>query len=222
MLVPARIILAATAIAAACTVLASAADASPDNSLACELVSITKMEQVFGLPHEKARPIATSPTAASPNDHTVTGSDEVECDVLTYRIFPSPAVLLPITHSIGEPNVPAGIGYVIVTTNVRDDTNAGDNGKYWDPDKFFGTSLIAATALRHQFGGGTVSGLAKYAGQENSAGMWIGNKNHALGLWEIGGGVISIDVVAAGGTAPAKLVALANLIVPKFTPFAGS
>lgn len=207
----------AVAVAVACVFLPETAAASPDNELACELVSLAKAEKAFSLPNARSEAKATSPTAAGPNNHTVEGSDQSECDVYLYRTFPSPAVLISLVHNADKPNVPTGIGSVIVTTNVRDDSNAGDNGEHWDPDAYFGRTLIVEAALQHKFGGGNVA-LPKYGGDRDGA--WIGNQNHAIGIWEIGDGVITINVLASGGTAPARLVALAKLLVPKFAPFA--
>jgi hypothetical protein len=213
-----RSALAAVIFIASCIVI-SAAGAEPDNTLACELVSLAKVEQVFGLPHAVIRPKATSPTAPSPNNHTVAGSDQSECDVYAYGAVPSAAELAGMVRSAANPNVPVGIGSVIVTTNVRDDTTAGDNGAHWDPENYVGHMLQFDTILKHKLHGEWI-GVPKY-GSDRFA-MWIGNKNHAVGIWQIGGGVITINVLAAGGTAPTKLIALAKLFVPKFAPFAGS
>ena len=214
-----RVVLAVVMVFVCCVLGASASWAAPDDGLACELVSLSAVEKTFGLPHAVFRLKATSPTASEPNNHTVDGSDQSECDVYVYGASPTVAELAGIVHSPGRPNVPAGIGSVIVTTNVRDDTNAGDSGARWKPFTFFSRLAQAEWGdLMLEFGGKAIS-VPNYGGYEDSG--WIGNTNHAVGIWQVGGGVITINVFAAGGTAPSKLGALAKIIVPKFVPFAG-
>jgi len=209
------LVLAALALVAGCLVLPALAG-EPDDHLACELVSVAKMEAVFGLPHVMTRSKAESPTATSPNDHTVAGSDLSECDVFAYATMPSPAVLLALSRAPGKPNVPSGLGSVTVTTNVRDHTQGGD-GESWNALQEMVIQNGAVGSLIKEFGGGKLKLSGAPAG---GAAFWIGNKNHAVGRWKVGDGLITINVLAAGGTAPAKLLAVAKLLVPKFAPFA--
>lgn len=202
--------IAAAAILAAAVAAPSTA-AGPNDQLACALVSHTKLRQIFGLPKVKQALAVTSPTATEPAyQHTVDGSDESDCALTLFRTSLSPAVLKKLAASPGKISVPPGVGAVSITTNVRDP----DQGNPWNADDFFGTAFSSANYLVKQFGGGALS-LPSFGASVDHE-VWIGNKNHALGMWETKDSVIRINVVAGNGAAPAKLLAVAKLAVPTF------
>ena len=111
-------------------------------------------------------------------------------------------------------------------TDVRDTTppsnGHGWGGEHWNVSNYYATLIKVASGLRSRYGGGFISGGPTKYGGGNSYAIWIGNRDHAVGIWRVGDGTFQIEVNASGGTGPAKLLSLAYLVVYKFAPFAQS
>lgn len=208
------------AAAAVLAVVATGASASPgpNDQLACALVSHAQLVHVFGLPKVEQHLTVTSPTSSQPGyQHTVEGSDQSDCVLYVFRTKPSAATLAKLARSPGNLKPPPGLAMVDITTNVRDSDPNGD-GDTWDADTFFGDAFTAMNGLAKHFGGAHFS--VPSFGTSSDWSVWIGNKNHAVAMWETKDSIIRLNVVVGGRVAPAKLVAVAKIAVPAFASLA--
>ncbi|HEY5052913.1 MAG TPA: hypothetical protein VII45_05830 [Solirubrobacterales bacterium] len=190
--------------------------ASPDNSLACELVAQSVVKKALGVTHVTSHAAAVSPTAPSPEDHTVNGADQSECQFFGYNQKPSNALLKQL-RSAKKP-VPAGLGNVVVTTEVRDD-EVGGEGENWDPTVAALTWAKGLATDRKVLGGAsfTSPSFASFLHRTD----WLGNKDRNVGFYEVGDGgdasAIVVLTVNSADPSHATYKALAKKIVPAFT-----
>jgi hypothetical protein len=213
-----RLALAAALLLCVSAAASARTSAGPNDQLACALVSHAELVHVFGLPKVEQHLTVTSPTSTQPGyQHTVDGSDQSDCSLYVFRKKPSSATLKKLARSPGKLDPPPGIALVLITTNVRDPDSNGDGGT-WDADNFFGETFTAMNSLVKHFGGGHFS--VPSFGTSSGWSAWIGNKNHAVGMWETKDSVVQVNVVVGGGAAPAKVVAVAKIAVPVFASLA--
>jgi hypothetical protein len=195
------------------------AAAEPDNSLACELIAGSVVKKQLGVKHVQSQASADSPTATGPRDeqHTVNGADRTECLFDGYDHKASKGELKAL-HNANKP-MPAGFGFLAISTYVRDDMPAGD-GENWDPTVAGIEQAAALKSAKQTFGGADFAEPGFGAFLHKAA--WIGNKDRTSGFYEVGdggsaGAVITLSVNVPGGKGPAKFLALAKKIVPNFT-----
>jgi len=202
---------------AAVSVLAgsSVASSSPNNQLACELVSQSYLRGLLSVADSQRRQSSESPTSPSPDDHTVgPGSDESSCDTFGWTgKKPSLSVLRKlVVPGSSRYEVPRGLGVATVTTYVPD---PGTEGQQWDADVFFGQLQIAATSVRHQLGGKFIKVPADGASDRFS--LTLGHYgDFAEGVWQKGDSIVMLQVGVPNGRGAAKLRTLAARVVPKF------
>ncbi len=190
--------------------------AAPNNSLACELVAQSVIQKALAVTHVTVHSSAVSPTAPSPENHTVDGADQSECQFFGYTQKPSQAQLKQL-RSAKKP-VPAGLGDVIVTTEVRD-TEPGGEGESWNPTTAALTWAQGLKIDRKSLGGAGFASpsFASFLHKTD----WLGNKDRNAGFYEVGDGgnasaIIVLNVNSADPT-HATYKALAKKIVPAFT-----
>jgi hypothetical protein len=195
---------------------AAVAIATPDDSLACEMIAGSTVKKALSVSHIHFSSSATSPTAPSPEDHTIDGGDQSVCEFFGYDHKPSKAELKQLRKA--KQPVPSGFGSVVVTTEVRDDEPGGE-GENWDPTVAALTWAKGLTIARKALGGAGFSSSSFGSFLHRSD--WIGNQDRTAGFYEVGDGgdasaVIVLNVNSADPShAPYK--AIAKKVVPAFT-----
>ena len=192
------------------------AAAAPDNSLACQLLAGSAVKKLLGVSHVDFKASATSPTAPSPNDHTVDGADQSVCEIFGFDHKPSKSVLKQLSNA--KKPVRAGFGLVDITTEVRDEEPNGE-GANWDPTV---ATLGWAAGLKADLkalGGSAFDSPGLGSFLHRSA--WIGNKDRTAGFYEVGDGgdssAIVVLNVSTGEAATKRFAAVAKKVVPAFT-----
>lgn len=169
--------------------------------LACELADPQKViPKIFGLPHvsfvgrETTTPLAGHATY---------------CNIGAWSGKPpSPATIQALTTgSTFAHRVPPGIAVVVAGTQV----GAQNPVATYD-------LLAGAMAKQKLRSGGGVIAVPGHGAARHYA-VWIGSRDHARGIWLVGNGVIEVFVESPAATAPKRLLALAQELVPQFIPF---
>jgi hypothetical protein len=202
--------------------LPSAAGAASNDQLACELAPEASVRSFLGLGHSERILHSTSPTSASPDDHTFDGSDVSECETFAWNgTKPSSSTLRKlVVPGPSRYKTPSGLGTVIVTTYVRDPAE----GESWEPDAFYVKLVAAALHDKQQLGGTKIGNLPSLGANKLSLpgsaeffGVTLGHfGDFAVGAWHKNDSIVELQVAVPQGRAALKLKTLAAKIVPKF------